>query len=133
MFETETKGEGGSVLLDGGWHTYRVTDITYGTAKSGNPMFTLTIEEPVSGSVDTVYMIDVKGKRWMLKQFLAACKLNEDKDGKVNWCEEDVIGESVEVKNVPEENTYVNKSGETIKEMRNKINGFRVAKAKATV
>jgi len=133
MFESEVKGEGGSVLLPEGWIKYMVTDITYGTAKSGNPMYTLTIEEPKSGSVDTVYMIDVKGKRWMLKQFLAACKLAEDKDGKINWCEEDVIGTTVEAKNVPEENTYVNKSGETIKEMRNKINGFRVAKGKATV
>jgi hypothetical protein len=69
----------------------------------------------------------------MLKQFLAACGVEEGADGKVNWAEEDVIGKSVEAKNVPEENTFVNKQGETIKEMRNKINGFRKATAKATV
>jgi hypothetical protein len=78
-------------------------------------------------------MIDVKGKRWMLKQFLTACDVKEDVNGRVNWAEEDVIGRSIDAKNVPEENSYVNKQGETIKEMRNKINGFKKATAKATV
>ena len=133
MFETNVKGEGGSQLLPEGWNTFLVREIVYGTAKSGNPMFTLTLEEPETGSVDNVYMIDVKGKRWLLKQFLAACGIQEDKDGNVKWCEEDVIGMSIDGKNQPENNEYMNKAGETIKEKRNKINGFRKATAKATV
>lgn len=134
MFETELKGEGGSILLPEGWNVHVVSGIEQATSKtSGNPMFILTIEEPNSGSVDTVYMTDVKGKRWLLKQFLTACGVKENADGKVEWCEEDVIGCSVEAKNVPEPNEYVNKAGETIKEMRNKINGFRKAEVKATV
>jgi hypothetical protein len=134
MFETELKGEGGSVLLPAGWNTHIVTGIEQATSKtSGNPMFILTIEEPNSGSVDTVYMTDVKGKRWLLKQFLAACGVEEDAESKVKWCEEDVVGCSIEAKNVPEPNEYVTKAGETIKEMRNKINGFRKTEVKATV
>ena len=133
MFETELKGEGGSILLPEGWTVYSVRDIIYGTAKSGNPMFTLTIEEPETGSVDTVYMIDVKGKRWLLKQFLAACGIQEGADGKTSWCEEDVINCSIDCKNQPEDNTFTNRAGETITEKRNKINGFRKATAKATV
>jgi len=133
MFESDMKGEGGSILMDAGWIEYMVTDVSYGTAKSGNPMFTLTIENPDTGSVETVYMIDVKGKRWMLKQFLAACNIKENKDGKIEWCEEDVIGLSIEGKNTPEKNEFVNKSGEKVSEMRNKINGFRAMKGKATV
>lgn len=133
MFESEMKGEGGSILMNPGWILYTVTDVLRGTSKAGNPQFIITIEEPNTGSVDTVYAIDVKGKRWILKQFLAACKLGEDKDGKITWCEEDVIGMTVEAKNVPEKNEYTNRDGEKISEMKNKIQGFRVTDKKATV
>ena len=134
MYEQDMRGEGGSILMEPGWITYRVMDIVPQVSKtSGNNMFVVTLEEPNVGSVDVVYMVDVKGKRWLLKQFLAACNVKEDANGKMNWCEEDVIGCSIEAKNVPEPNTYINKAGETITEKRNKINGFRAAQEKATV
>lgn len=134
MFESNLKGEGGSILLKAGWNLHRVIDITYGEAKStGNPMYTLTLEEPITGSIDIVYMVDVKSKRWMLKQFLTACNLQEDTQGDLKWTEEDVIGCSIEACNVPEKNSYINRDNETITEMRNKLQGIRKSQIKATI
>ena len=133
MYSDDMRGEGERVLLEEGWHTFRVTDIKAQTSKSGNEMFKITLEQPDTGAMEDVYAVRTKGKRWLLKQFLTACGIEEDKNGAYNWCEEDVLGASVEGKNVPEPNEYINKAGETIKEMRNKINGFKKAMVKATV
>lgn len=103
------------------------------TSKSGNEMFAITLEHPSSGSVDTVYAITTKGKRWILKQFLAACGIVEAEDGNYKWCEEDVLGCSVEAYNVPEDNEFTRRDGTVVKEKRNKINGFRKATVKASV
>ena len=132
-YVTELKGEGGSVLIDAGWNTHLITDIVSETSSKGNPMFVMTIEEPNSGSVDKVYMVDVKGKRFMLKQLLAACGVKEDENGNVEWSEEDIVGQSIECRNVPEENEFTRKDGTTVKELRNKIQGIRRASSKATV
>ena len=133
MYEHDMRGEGGSVLIAPGWNVHLVTDIVPETAKSGNEMFVITLEHPDSGSVDKVYAITQKGKRWLLKQFLAACGIEEDKDGTYKWCEEDVIGCSIEAYNKPEPNEFTRRDGTVVKETRNKINGFRKTREKATV
>ena len=133
-YSTDLRGEGGSLLIPEGWNIHMITDIVGQVSKSsGNPMYVMTIEEPNSGSVDVVYMVDVKGKRFMLKQLLAACGVQENKDGVVEWSEEDVVGKSIECRNVPEDNEFTRKDGTVVKEKRNKIQGIRRVTGKATV
>jgi len=133
MYEHDMRGEGESILIEEGWNTHLITNIIPAKSKAGNDMFIITLEHPDSGSVDEVYAITTKGKRWILKQLLAACGIQEGKDGIYHWCEEDVIGCSVEANNKPEPNEFTRRDGTVVKEMRNKINGFRASKGKATV
>jgi len=133
MYEHDMRGEGGSILIAPGWNTHLVTNVEQQTSKAGNEMFVITLDHPDSGSVDVVHAITTKGKRWLLKQFLGACGIEEDDKGVYKWVEDDVVGCSVEAYNKPEPNEFTRRDGTVVKEMRNRINGFRKAGAKATV
>lgn len=132
-YSYEMNGEGGRVLLSDGWHNFMVVAMELTTSKSGNEMFKVTIEQPETGAVEDVYCITAKGKRWALKQLLSAVGIEGDVNGVYHFDIPDVVGKSVEAKNVQEDNVYINRDGDEVKEKRNKIQGFRKATTKATV
>jgi hypothetical protein len=134
MPDYDMRGEGHSVLLPEGWHKVLVTDVILQMSKSNNEMWVITTEEPESGSVDTVYAITTPKKRWILKSFLDAAGFKKDSDGVYKNVEmADCVGITVEANNKPEANEFVNRAGETIKEMRNKFISFRATTEKATL
>jgi len=132
-FEYPMNGEGERVLLPEGWHLFQVIEMELTTSKQGNEMFKVTLEEPISGAVEEVYCVTTRKKRFMLKQLLAAVGIEGDKDGIYHFDIPDVVGKSVEARNIPEDNVYINRQGDEISEKRNKIQGFRKAKIKAMI
>ena len=132
--DMDFKGEGTSVLIPQGWHAVQVVNVEYGLSKkNSNEMWTITIEEPNSGSVDVVYAVLTKGKRWVAKSFIEACNFVKDADGIYHVEPEECIGITVEALNIPEQNDFVRKDGTKVVEMRNKFIKFRAAEMKATV
>jgi hypothetical protein len=133
MFEYDMRGEGERVLLDEGWHLFLVANMEARQSKSGNEMFVATLDHPDSGASEDVYLITAKGKRWKLKGFLKACGIQEDAQGVYKFEPSDIIGKSVEAYNKPEPNEYVNREGETIKEMCNNLTKFQKTDKKVTL
>ena len=130
----DMKGEGNSVLLPEGWHSVLVTDIEASTSKQGNEMYVITTEHPETGSVDTMYAITTKGKRWFLKSFLDAVGVQKDDEGIYKNVQMlSYVGQTVEVFNQPELNSFINRQGENVNETRNKFTKFRAAGEKATI
>lgn len=128
------KGEGNSVLIEEGWQKVLVTNCEVTTSKSGNEMWVITTEHPQSGSVDTVYAVTEKGKRWKFKSFLDACGYIKNENGMYcNVEPEDCIGKTVEVLNRPEINEFIKRDGEKVSETRNSFTQFRKAQGKATL
>ena len=126
-------GEGQSVLLPSGWIAVQVRNVEYTMSKSNNEMWVITTEEPESGSVNVVYAVLTKGKRWLVKSFIEACNFVKDADGIYHVEPEECVGLTVEALNVPEENKFVRRDGTEVVEMRNRFTKFRAAEMKATV
>lgn len=130
----DMSGEGNSVLLPGGWHTVRVSDIEATISKQGNEMYKITTEHPETGSVDIMYAITTKGKRWFLKSFLDAVGIKKDEEGIYKDVQMlSYVGQTVEIFNQPELNAFINRQGENVNETRNKFTKFRAAGEKATI
>ena len=128
MYEYDMDGEGRSILMEEGWHYFTINNMVEETSKQGNEMFVVSLYCPINESVDTVYMVTAKGKRWLLKSLLKACGIPRDEKGVYKFESNDLIGLAVEGRNQPEPNEYINREGETIKEMRNRIVDFRETK-----
>jgi len=128
-------GVGTSILIDDGWYPVLITDITIKTSSKGNEMWVITTEEPLSGSVDKTYAPTKKPKNWVLLSLLKACGFKKDPETKLykDVTPDVCIGMTVEAQNKTEENNFIRRNGEEVKEMRNKFVLFRPATEKATL
>lgn len=129
----EMMGEGARILLPEGWNTFFIVDMELITSKAGNECFKVTLEEPKTGATEEVYCITQKGKRWLLKSLLTGVGIMGDEKGIYTFDTQDVIHQDIDAKIVHEDNVYINRDGDEVKEKRNKIQSFRKAQIKATV
>lgn len=108
-------------LLDEGEHVFEIVSCEPSISKSGNEMFIIELKHEESGYIDKIYPISVQGKRWFLKQILAACGLDAAKDGVYDWDIPDIIGKKITGIVEHEDNEYINRAGETIKGKQHRI------------
>ena len=114
-------------LLDEGEHIFDIISCEPSVSKSGNDMFIIELKHEVTGYVDKVYPIAVEGKRWFLKQILAACGLDAAKDGVYDWSPTDIIGKKVKGIVEHEDNEWINRQGETVKMKQHRIVAINMA------
>lgn len=108
-------------LLEEGWRAFKVISCEPSVSKSGNDMFIVEIEDVETQYVETIYPIATQGKRWFLKQLLSACGLDAGKDGVYEWDAKDIVGKEISCLNEHEDQTWINREGETVESKRNKI------------
>lgn len=130
----DLRGTGTNVLMPEGWNTVLVVDVTIETSKQGNEMWVIVTEHPETGSVDKTYAVTNKKTGWVFSSFLKACGYKRNAQGIYENVEPiNCIEISVDAQNKPEPNEFINRDGETVKEMRNKFVLFRKASEKATL
>lgn len=108
-------------LLPEGWRTFKFLGVKQGTSKSGNPMFIFLIRDEETQYEESVYAIDVEGKRGFLKMILSACGVSENSEGSFDWDESSVAGKSFQGLVEQEDNEYINREGETIRGKQHRI------------
>lgn len=108
-------------LLPEGWREFRIMDCVEQTSKAGNEMFKFIFRDIETQQDEDVYAVALKGKRWFLKQILAACKIEAAQDGIYEWDTNDVLDADVTglVSHVEEE--WINREGVTVKTKKHKI------------
>lgn len=80
-----------------GWHTFEVVKLEEKTSKQGNQMFMAKVVSAQDYGIGTdVYLVAEKGKRWFLKQLLAACGCESDGEGHFLWDLPDVEGKTIQ-------------------------------------
>ncbi len=108
-------------LLPAGWRTFDITNIRQEQSKKGNDMFVFDFTDTETGYVDEVYAVSTQGKRWFLKEILAACNCPAAADGVYDWSDEDVLNKRVLGLVEHEPNDWINRQGETVHDTQHKI------------
>ena len=128
MYQSNFKNEKNTTrtVFKAGWHAWRVDSIESKTAKSGNPMFLVTLSNTDTCQTIECYMVSVEGKQWLLSQFIKACGIVLDQDGNCSWNDTDVIDHIVSGFIQNEENNYINREGVEIKGERSQISNFQL-------
>jgi len=112
-------------LLDKGWRKFTVKTCTEEQSKAGNDMFIITLLDQETDYIDTIYLISTEGKRWALKNLLAACGVAAAADGVYKWDIADIINKEVSGLIGHEPNEYINRSGDTVKTTQHRIIEFK--------
>jgi hypothetical protein len=119
------------VLLPEGWRELEIIDCREDVSKGGNEMFVFTVRDVETNQIpDDLYSIATQGKRWFLKNILTACGIEAGKDGVYKWDTSDVIGVNImgKVEHIP--NEYINREGDTVKNMKGKISQVKAIETK---
>lgn len=111
--------------LPEGWREFKCMDMVPEVSKKGNDMFACQFLDVKSGKSKKVWLVSTEGKRWMLKQLLEACGIKRSEDGVFHWDFPDVIGKSVLGYVQVEDETYINRSGESVTSPKSKIVEFK--------
>jgi hypothetical protein len=109
------------ILLPEGKRTFTFRKVRYETSKKGNPMFVFGIKDDDTGYEESIYAVDVEGKRGTLKMVLAACGVKEDENGIFNWDNPDVIGKQVIGDVIHEPNDWTDRQGKLHQDKQHKI------------
>ncbi len=112
-------------LLDKGWRQFTIKTCIEETSKAGNPMFIITLLDNETQYIDTIYAISTQGKRWVLKNLLAACGVAAAKDGVYKWEITDILNKEVEGLVGHEPNEYINRAGDKVNTTQHKIIEFK--------
>lgn len=120
------------VLLPQGWREFKIVGCEEKTSKAGNLMFVFSSQDKETGYIDTWYAVAEAGKRWFLKSILAACNCPASSDGVYDWETSDVIGKNVLGLVIHEENEWINREGETIKQTQHKVSDIMETTQDAT-
>lgn len=97
-YDMDMNGEDKMVfeMLDG-WHDFEIVKLEEQTSKQGNLMFVAKVVSAENVGIGTdVYLVAEKGKRWFLKQLLAACDCTPDDAGHFIWDISDVENKIVQ-------------------------------------
>lgn len=107
--------------LPDGWREFTIDDCKPATSKAGNEQFIFLFTDKETGQQGDVYAIATQSKRWFLKSILGACEIEASADGVYDWDIEDVIGKEVQGKVENQEDTFIDREGETKTVSRPKI------------
>lgn len=125
---SEEKKPNIKMLLPEGWRKFFVSSCSKeAMSKKGNPQYIATLLDEATQYEDTVYLVNVKGKRWMLKSLCEACSVPKSELGFLFEPPEPppVVKKFVMGLVIHEPNEYINREGVTIKAMQHKIVEFR--------
>lgn len=116
-------------LLPEGWRNFIVTSCSNEQpSKKGNPQYIIKLEDMLTSYEDTLYAINVKGKRWVLKALCDACEVPKNEEGHFLFEPPEplpIIGKKIMCLIVHEPNEWINREGETIKGVQHKIVDFK--------
>lgn len=101
-------------LIPEGWRKFEIYGCEEYTSKAGKPTFKLQILDSELGQDEEIYATAVKGKRWFLKQILAACGVAAAQDGVYEWDIPDILDKVIMGKVVHYPDTWINRSNQTI-------------------
>ena len=108
-------------LLPEGWRQFKIHACEEQTSSKGNPMFKFTFFDMELGQEKDVYAIAVQGKRWFLKQILAACGVAAAEDGVYEWDIPDVLEKVMSGRVEHFDDEWINREGKTILTKKDKI------------
>lgn len=111
-------------LLPAGDRVLKVVDMVPEVSKAGNDMFVTMLEDVESGDKKTVWLVSVKGKRWLLKTLLESCGIRRADDGNWNWDFPDVIGKKVVGQVEHFDDTYIDRNGNPVNAKKDRITVF---------
>ena len=111
-------------ILQEGARLVRITEMILGTSKSGNEMYTTTIEDTKTHKSMQVWLVATPKKRWMLKSLLSACEIPASQDGVYSFETKDIIGKSViaMIEHVTE--PWTNREGVEVMQTKAKVTEF---------
>lgn len=113
-------------LLPEGDRQFVVMSCEPSVSKSGNDMFIVELEDVETNYKDKIYLVAVPKKRWALKNLLDACGIEAAQDGVYKWDTKDILGKQVIGTVEHEDNTFINRNGETIKTKQHRITEFKM-------
>ena len=105
-------------LLPEGIRQMTISECEESESKAGNQMFIIGFKDDETGYITDVYAVAEKGKRWFLKQVLAAGGANCE-----SWDIPDILEKRVSCKVMHEDNEWINREGDTVKTKQHKIVG----------
>lgn len=123
---SEEKRPNTKKLLAEGWIKMRVESCTPSVSKAGNEMMIVELYHEPASYTEKLYLVAEKGKRWQLKKLLTACGIEAGQDGKYDWDTEEIVGKKINVLNEHEDNTWINRNGETVTTKQNRFTDFDV-------
>lgn len=113
-----------SGIIAEGERAVRILEMIEGKSKSGNRMFTTTIEDIKTKTNMTVWLVAEPKKRWMLKSLLNACQVTAGADGVYDWSVKDVIGKTVSAIVEHFQDTYINKEAKEVTATKARVTEF---------
>lgn len=124
------------MLLPAGWRVFDIVNCSEEVFSSkGNLQYITTLADLKTGYEDTIYLVNVKGKRWVLKSICEASGVDRDEQGKFLFeppAAPPIKGKRVLGFVVHEPNEYTNRNNEKIKTIQHKIVEFKVYHAPAS-
>ena len=128
MWTVGMEGEDeGKKLWKEGDHTVVIHDVKMVNAqesKSGNPYFFWTLLNDNDDKIEVRTTL-LKGKRWLLKQMLAACGINandKDPEQKYKFNPQMVVGKKVIISVVNRESSFTTNKGKKITTTKSEVN-----------
>lgn len=111
-------------LIPEGWNPMTVESCESSVSKAGNAMKIVELHYKPMTYTEKIYLVAEQGKRWQLKKLLIACGIEAGKDGIYDWNDEDIVGTEINILNEPEDNTYINRNGDSITTKQNRFVDF---------
>lgn len=112
-------------LLPEGWRIFKILNGREQVSKSDNEMIVFSLEDELNESIDEVYCVLQKGKRWTLKSILTAAGIERNSDGNFKWDISDLVGKRILGLVAHEPNEFINRKGETIKGTQHRLVDFK--------
>ena len=113
-----------SGLLPEGQRELKIVSMEDTISKQGNAMFLTQVRDTATGDEQTIYLVSVQGKRWMLKSLLDSVGITKDNDGNYLWDIEDVVERVVSAKVVHQEESYLDNNAQERTSTKSRIMSF---------
>lgn len=112
-YDMSSEGSRGEPL-EPGFHLFMIqkVDFVEKSKSSGKPMFVWDLKELETGQQKTCWTTAQKGKRWLMKQMLTACGIEEDGNGVFDFEIDDLNLKKVWGKVEVKDETFVGRDGE---------------------
>lgn len=128
MDMSEEKKVSKKLLLPVGWRASKIIGCSEEVvSKKGNKQFILRFKDKETGYEEDVYAVSEPKKRWFLKEILDACDIKHE-NGVYKFeppLNKNLIGKYVDVLIEHEDNEWINRNGETIKNKQHRISEVR--------